>query len=78
MHRLLLLLAGMQRCLACKAGTVPTKSVGSLLGPNQCTSCATAVGANTFRAAFTASNTCAFCTPGSETAPSNYAACTQW
>ena len=44
---------GMTQCVACKGGTRPTKSSSGLLGPNQCTSCATADGVNTFRGAFT-------------------------
>ena len=44
---------GMTQCVACKGGTRPTKSSSGLLGPNQCTSCATADGVNTFRSAFT-------------------------
>lgn len=30
---------GMQKCLACKAGTVPIESAAGLLGPDACASC---------------------------------------
>jgi len=64
---------GMQKCLACKAGTYPDNS-GGKDGPDMCTTCE----AGKFRAAFTASATCAACVAGSEVGSSNHAACVQW
>lgn len=78
---------GMQQCLACKAGTVPTKSVGSLLGPDQCSSCLDGthavggshnIGAWGYRDIFTNSDQCSTCPGGRETGPSGHTACTQW
>lgn len=65
---------GMQKCVACKAGTIPNQSASTadILGPDQCVSCSD----TTYRAAFTASATCTTCPAGSETGPSNHAACT--
>lgn len=66
---------GMQRCIACKAGTIPSTSTGNgALGPDMCTAC----GDYKFRPAFVALATCANCSAGSESGPSNHAACTPW
>lgn len=66
---------GMQKCLACKAGTYPTTSTSNgALGPDQCTVC----DAFKYRPAFLTSAQCDICPPGSETGPSNHAACTPW
>ncbi|KAL4425823.1 hypothetical protein ABPG75_009839 [Micractinium tetrahymenae] len=57
---------GMQKCIACKAGTIPN------VAKDGCTACT----ANGYRAAFMAQADCATCPAGSETGPSNHAACT--
>lgn len=64
---------GMQKCLACKAGTQPNTPNGAA-GPTECTVCDT----NKFRSAFKTDATCTACTDGSEVGPSNHAACTLW
>lgn len=65
---------GMQKCVACKAGTIPNQSASTtdIKGPDRCVSCSD----NTYRAAFMASELCTTCPAGSETGPSNHAACT--
>ncbi|KPF41078.1 hypothetical protein [Rhizobium sp. AAP43] len=65
---------GMQKCVACKAGTIPDQSASTtdIKGPDRCVACS----ATSYRAAFMASATCTTCPAGSETGPSNHAACT--
>ena len=84
----------MQKCLVCKAGTLPDLKTEGDLGYGRCVSCNIAAadldttlnrdvtgvvaGANTYRSFFTVADVCAYCTPGHESIPSNNSACTPW